>query len=138
MKKIFVYGTLRKGMYNYDLYLKEEHSFCEYAYIKGSLYSIKGRQYPAYIEEGNQMILGEIHEVSDEVFENINALEGYDEQDLENNEYNRVIKDIYNEEHKVMCSLPVFVYNTDNKKNAPLDTCIESGDFVVYVKSNQK
>ena len=36
-QKIFVYGTLRKGMYNYDLYLKDEDSFRQYGYIKGKM-----------------------------------------------------------------------------------------------------
>ena len=35
MARIFVYGTLRKGMYNYDRYLKDKQSFREYGYIKG-------------------------------------------------------------------------------------------------------
>ena len=46
-QKIFVYGTLRKGMYNYDLYLKDEDSFRQYGYIKGSLMTIRGKAYPA-------------------------------------------------------------------------------------------
>ena len=49
--RIFVYGTLRLGMYNYDLYLRDEDSFRSYAYIKGSLMTIIGKIYPAYLCE---------------------------------------------------------------------------------------
>ena len=48
MARIFVYGTLRKGMYNYDRYLKDKQSFREYGYIKGKLMSLKGQKYPAF------------------------------------------------------------------------------------------
>ena len=47
--RIFVYGTLRLGMYNYDLYLRDEDSFRSYAYIKGSLMTILTKVYPAYL-----------------------------------------------------------------------------------------
>ena len=73
MVRIFVYGTLRKGMYNYDQYLKDKQSFRKYGYIKGKLMSLKGQKYPAFLLEGDDMVLGEIHEVDDEFIKVLDA-----------------------------------------------------------------
>lgn len=62
-EKIFVYGTLRLGMYNYDQYLKDKNSFRQFAYVKGKLMTLKGKNYPALLLEGSGMVRGEIHEV---------------------------------------------------------------------------
>ena len=43
MVRVFVYGTLRKGMYNHDIYLRERSVYCGDGYIKGSLMTIAGR-----------------------------------------------------------------------------------------------
>lgn len=137
MVKIFVYGTLRQGMYNYDIYLKDEKSFREYAYLKGSLYTIQGKTYPAYLTKGNQYILGEIHEVSEEKAKELDEMEGYHGENHESNEYHRILCPIYNEQHEVITPMPVYVYNTDNINNAPIGECIESGDFVSYVKAHK-
>ena len=59
MARIFVYGTLRTGMYNYDQYLKDKQSFKKYGYIKGKLMSLKGQKYPAFLLEGDDMMLFE-------------------------------------------------------------------------------
>lgn len=69
MERIFVYGSLREGMYNYDLYLKSENTFRRYAYVKGTLFTIQSKPYPALLLEGDDMIIGEIHEVSDQTLE---------------------------------------------------------------------
>lgn len=135
MAKIFVYGTLRKGMYNYDLYLKKEDSFREYAYIKGSLHTIVGKVYPAYLCEGHQMIIGEIHEVSDETLKAVDEMEGYKGENLPENEYNKILCPIYNQNGEEIMQLPVFVFNMQNPLNASiLGDCIESGDYVLYMK----
>ena len=77
MKRIFVYGTLRTDMYNYEKYLKDKIIQSELAYVKGSLHEIKGVIYPALIE-GDDMIAGEIMEVDDDqIFDELDELEGY-------------------------------------------------------------
>ncbi|MFR6098866.1 MAG: gamma-glutamylcyclotransferase [Longibaculum sp.] len=117
-QKIFVYGTLRKGMYNYDLYLKDEDSFRQYGYIKGSLMTIRGKAYPAYITEGQDMILGEIHEVSEKTLKLIDEMERYFGKGNPNNEYNKEICDIYDENIEIENF--VYVYNMDNEDNVLL------------------
>ena len=49
MHQIFVYGTLLKGMYNYEIYCSAEHSYRRKAYVDGLLYSLKERRYPALL-----------------------------------------------------------------------------------------
>ena len=64
MVRVFVYGTLRKGMYNHDIYLRERSVYCGDGYIKGSLMTIIGKIYPAYLCEGQDMIFGEVYDVN--------------------------------------------------------------------------
>ena len=44
MHQIFVYGTLLKGMYNYEIYCSAEDSYHQKAYVDGLLYSLKGKK----------------------------------------------------------------------------------------------
>lgn len=140
MARIFVYGTLRKGMYNYDTYLKDEETFCSYGYIKGSLFKLMTKTYPAYLQEGQTMVLGEIHEVSEETLQLVDEMEGYLGDGNIQNDYNKVICDVYNVDNQVIDHLPVYVYNMDNHDNAVLlGDEIKGGDYVSYVTElNQK
>ena len=49
MKQIFVYGSLRKGMYNYERYVKGKSHFVGNGYVKGCLYALKDAAYPALL-----------------------------------------------------------------------------------------
>ena len=138
-QKIFVYGTLRKGMYNYDIYLRDQDSFRGYAYIKGSLLSVNDKNYPAYIMEGQDMILGEIHEMSDEIAEKIDKLEGYLGEGNLRNDYNKIICDIYDGDHQVIDHLPVYVWNQNKvRRHAILGDDIPSHDFVQFVQQRKQ
>ncbi|MEG0549014.1 MAG: gamma-glutamylcyclotransferase family protein [Coprobacillus sp.] len=135
MERIFVYGTLRKGMYNYDLYLKKENSFLQYAYVKGTLYTIQSKKYPALLLEGDSMIIGEIHEVNQDVLQRVDEMEEYFGDGCIDNEYNKVICDIYDDKQIVIDRLPVYVYNTNNVEKAKLlGEEIVSHDYVQYIK----
>lgn len=56
MRRVFVYGTLRVGMYNYEYYYKAHDTFRRYAYVKGSLHAIRGKAYPA-LTIGDEMVI---------------------------------------------------------------------------------
>ena len=130
--RLFVYGTLRKGRYNYDIYLKDNSKFLQNAYIKGTLYSLKGKVYPAIVE-GDSMVLGEIFEVDQETFNRMDAMEGYVPGRFDN-EYDKIETDILDENGQVIDRLPVYWYNIkpEAQKNL-LDQVIESGDYVAYM-----
>lgn len=132
MARIFVYGTLRKEMYNYDQYLKDKQSFREYGYIKGKLMSLKGRKYPAFLLEGDDMVLGEIHEVDDEFIKVLDVLESYFGENNPNNEYNKIVCDIYDDNKTIIEQIPVYVYNDKNEDNARLLDKEIGNDFVKY------
>ena len=76
MAKIFVYGTLLEGCRNYLRYLDGHVHQIMPAYVKGTLYSLKGRDHPALLP-GSDFIRGEVMEADDEVIPAINQLEGY-------------------------------------------------------------
>ena len=57
--KIFVYGTLKIGGY-YSKYLNEYRHSSEIATLRGTLFNTG--EFPALIEEGNNIVYGEIHE----------------------------------------------------------------------------
>ncbi len=128
MHKIFVYGSLRKGMYNYDLYLKGKSNFVSNAYVKGTLYSLKDKKYPALIA-GENYILGEIYEVDIDTLLKLDELESYVEGSKDN-EYNKVNVPIYNENNKQIESLDVYFYNDANSlRNTLLESVIECNDY---------
>lgn len=136
-EKIFVYGTLRKGMYNYDRYLKDKNSFRKYGYVKGKLMTLKGRKYPALLLEGNALVLGEIHEVASEFIDVLDELESYYGENNPHNEYNKVVCDIYDINGKIIDKIPVYIYNTNNVENVQLlDGVIESGNYLEYKQDN--
>lgn len=132
-EKIFVYGTLRKEMYNYDLYLKDKDSFKGYGYVKGTLMTLKGKDYPALLLTGDTLILGEIHEVESNFINILDKLENYYGEDILDNEYNKIVCDIYDGHQNIIAQLPVYVFNNSNMDSIKLlDEVIECGDFVKY------
>ena len=52
--KVFVYGTLKKGYRNH--YLLSDSTWLMNAVIKGTLYSIEGVDYPAFIDDNEFLI----------------------------------------------------------------------------------
>lgn len=139
MSRIFVYGTLRRGMYNYDTYLKEEDTFRSYGYIKGTLYTIISKTYPAFLNDGNDMVLGEIHEVSDETLKLVDEMEGFHKKGYIENDYDKVICDVYDENQNVIDHLPVYIYNMEKQMNVTLlGTKIHCNDYVQYVSQLNK
>ena len=137
MERIFVYGSLREGMYNYDRYLKGHVLSNKVGYVKGELYAIKGVRYPALLE-GKDRIVGEIIEVDDpSILQIIDELEEYFGEDDINNEYDKKFVDIYNEKDEKIDRLFVYFFNMrkESHKNS-LDNRILHGDFIKYSKEN--
>lgn len=129
MANIFVYGTLLKGCRNYDKILKGHVHSLQPAYVKGTLYSIKGVDYPALIH-GNSFIHGEWMEVDDDVLPLLDALEGYRGENDPLNMYHKCLMDIYDEQRICRIQLPVYLYNTDHpQQKDSLDTVITSNDY---------
>lgn len=138
MTRIFVYGTLRVGIYNYNKYLKGENSFRQYGYVKGSLFTIKNKVYPALTLDGSDMIVGEIHEVNDKTLIDVDKMEGYIGENDITNEYDKIFCDIYNEQEEKIDKLPVYVYNMRNPENKLLlGDKIPCLDYVKYIQDKK-
>lgn len=134
MTRIFVYGTLRRGMVNYAPYLEGKSTFLREAYVKGTLYTLKHLHYPALVA-GDDYILGEIFEVEDKFIPEMDAMEEYYGEDDERNLYHKRFLDIYDEHHHIIDKLPVYFYNLDRKDlKDTLDYKIVEGDFTRHIK----
>lgn len=132
MKRMFVYGTLRVGMYNYEKYYKGYDSFRGNGYVRGELHALQGKVYPALIP-GEQMVLGEIHEVPDEVQDAVDLMEGFFGEGRLENEYDKILSTIYDGQGRVIDQLPVYFYNLRNPENRELlGDIITCNDYVAY------
>ncbi|MBC2856761.1 MAG: gamma-glutamylcyclotransferase family protein [Cetobacterium sp.] len=133
--KIFVYGSLREGFYNFDIYIHENAKKIEMGEIKGKLYAIKDKEYPALLE-GEETVKGEIITLKDCDIESMDSMENYFGENNPNNEYNKVLMDIKNLETGEIEKLNVYVYNTTNPDfNFENLTYIPSGDWKEYKNS---
>jgi gamma-glutamylcyclotransferase (GGCT)/AIG2-like uncharacterized protein YtfP len=111
---IFVYGSLREGFFNYDIYLKYKVISNKIGKIKNvDLYHMPYKGYPAIIP-GNGEVIGEVIEVSDyyNVIDPIDKMEGFISEGNPNNEYNKTQIEIELEDGTTeMCY--VYYYNKD-------------------------
>lgn len=96
MKKyLFVYGSLRDGFFNFDKYIKDEVISRKLGKIKGTLYHMPNKGYPAVLS-GDEDIIGEVIEVRnwDENLKALDDMEGYISEGNKDNEYNRELLDV--------------------------------------------
>ena len=100
--------------------------------------TILTKVYPAYLTEGHHMILGEIHEVDEETLKKIDKMEGYKGYNCIDNEYNKEICPIYDDQGHEIEKLPVYVYNMDNEDNVLLlGDDIHCLDYVQYIQQKR-
>jgi gamma-glutamylcyclotransferase (GGCT)/AIG2-like uncharacterized protein YtfP/cation transport regulator ChaC len=74
--KVFVYGSLRRHE-KYHHFLEDSIRLYEQAWIKGELFDTK-KGYPA-LHNGDNLVYGEIYEISSETLKKLDDLEGYQE-----------------------------------------------------------
>lgn len=95
IKRFFVYGSLREGFFNYDIYLKGHVLTNEIATTKGELYHINHKGYPALID-GDRDIEGEVIKVDDHIklTKVLDEMENFYGVNNSNNEYERIEKEV--------------------------------------------
>lgn len=87
MERVFVYGSLRQGFWNFQRLLDGKVNSIISGEIKGSLYHLP-EGYPAAIE-GDGNVKGEVLELADDdLLVRLDSLEGYKEEG-QNNLYER-------------------------------------------------
>lgn len=137
-KKVFVYGSLREGFFNYDKYLKNKVSSASLGEVKGKLFHLSHKGYPALLE-GKDTVIGEIMEIKD-FYENIvplDEMEGYlSFEDVSNNEYIRIIMDVKNLHTNTMESCYVYKYVEFNDKDFNQHAIhVPHGDWKKYMNN---
>ena len=73
--KVFVYGTLKKGFGNHHLLKDASYLGTHITEPKYTMYSMDG--FPAVSPIGTTRIIGEVYEITTEILEDLDRLEGY-------------------------------------------------------------
>lgn len=137
-KKIFVYGSLREGFFNYDKYLNGKVLKPTLAKVKGKLYHLSDKGYPALLD-GNDEVIGEIMEMKD-FYKDIvpmDEMEGYfSPENTSLNEYTRTVMTVKNLETNEEEECYVYKYEQytqDDFKNHAV--YLPTGDWKKYMLS---
>lgn len=128
--KVFVYGTLMKGFWNYKWLLEGRIKRITPGRIHGLLYHLP-QGYPALLR-GNEIIEGEVMEPVDEnLLKSLDRLEGYDRQ-RSNNLYVREARSIMTEDgREVTCWVYFYVDERYAKENGIL---VPNGSWRKYME----
>jgi len=115
--KVFVYGSLRTGFFNYDKYLKGHVIKSEPAKVSGTLYHMPNKGYPALLK-GTDEVYGEVMTIDnyDVVMEAVDKMEGYLGVDNKENEYNRLALDVHLLDTDKVEKCYVYMYNLEDSK----------------------
>lgn len=124
MYKVFVYGTLRKGERNHYL-LKESVCLSDNCWVYGELHDT-GYGYPVLKPSRSFRVVGEVYVVTDEILQNLDALEGYSEGSHDNL-YERIIQVVFQD--GPIADAFVYVTGTHLQER---NHKIESGDWKTY------
>lgn len=128
---IFVYGSLRTGYFNYDKYLKGHVKSVKLGRIKGELYHMHHKGYPALLD-GDNYVYGEVMEIIDykEVMIAMDKMEGYLGEGNKDNEYNRIPLDVEIIDGNEMEECYVYKYNlVDNNEFLENREYVSCGDW---------
>ncbi|MCT2534206.1 gamma-glutamylcyclotransferase [Aquibacillus koreensis] len=90
---VFVYGTLRANQGNHH-FLRTASIIAQHSWTTGKLYNV-GCGYPAMTLEHGSKVYGELYKVSDEVLVQLDMLEDYQKDNLENGLYDRTVRTVY-------------------------------------------
>lgn len=135
--KVFVYGSLRYGMYNYEKLLKNKVKKRQLGTIKGELYHLANKGYPA-IQDGEDNIIGEVYEFYDfdKVIKELDELEDYYPNNIMDSYYFREVTDVKLENDEVILAY-VYKRNSNSEFNINDDLIrIYDGDWKSYILNN--
>ncbi|MCW6082640.1 gamma-glutamylcyclotransferase [Clostridium botulinum] len=116
---LFVYGSLRDGFFNSDKYIKDQIISRKLGKIKGTLYHMPNKGYPAVLK-GNGEVIGEIIELKNwnENLKALDSMENYILAGNKNNEYNRELVEveiIENEDKDKKLKAFAYLYNMNDE-----------------------
>lgn len=133
-KKIFVYGSLRTGFYNYDKYLKGKVNDAILGKVKGKLYHMPHKGYPALLE-GEDIVIGEVMTIKnfEEVMVQMDEMENYYGVNDSRNEYNRIVMDVELEDGKIESCYVYYYAMNDEEVFSKNSIYINNGDWASYM-----
>ncbi|WP_081166837.1 gamma-glutamylcyclotransferase family protein [Lactococcus garvieae] len=134
LKKVFVYGSLRTDMFNYEKYLKGQVLESIQAKIKGNLFHIENKGYPA-IFDGNSEIVGEVFTFKDfsKSIQTLDDMENFNPESPESSEYIRLRTTAYLSNGHTE---EVYYYHYNPKASLNADdqlVSVDSGDWLEYM-----
>ncbi|MEG0843159.1 MAG: gamma-glutamylcyclotransferase family protein [Romboutsia sp.] len=134
IEKIFVYGSLRSDMFNYEKLLLGKVSKVEKGTIMGKLFHIENKDYPAVIP-GEDIIAGELMSLKnfDKSLDELDELENYTIDNNINCEYLRKIVSVKLEDGSIENA---YYYEYNPKSNENVDDNlipVEHGDWKEYI-----
>lgn len=132
--KIFVYGSLRTGFFNYNKYLLGNVSKSELGKVKGKLYHMPHKGYPALIE-GDDTICGEIMTLNnfEKVMIAMDEMENYYGINNPKNEYNRIIMDVELTSGEIEKCYVYYYAMNDKEVFKNHSVYISNGDWASYM-----
>ncbi len=134
IKKAFVYGTLRKGMWNRCLIASQIIS-SQPAIVKGTLYDLP-YGYPA-LGPGGDKVIGEILELADiqEALAILDSLEGYTAPQHQENLYERRKLPVAQNDGRITTA---YVYLWARPDELPaIGQRVPSGDWVKFIRGQR-
>lgn len=135
--KLFVYGSLRKNSFNYNKYLIGKVVNSKKARVRGKLYHIENKGYPALVS-GSDWVYGEYIEIDykSDLLNKLDVLEKSLDKDIKKREYNRERFSVELIEEKINVKAYVYLYNKycNFNQNDKLKY-IKTGDWIEYFKN---
>ena len=124
-----VYGSLRKELHNHKTLGNSKLLGTFYTVPEYTMYDLGS--YPGVVPDGNTSILIEVYEISENVLNRLDTLEGYHTFNAVSNYYNRrKIESPYGE---------MYIYFYNDKRGGKLDPTkiVTSGDWKDYNETRQ-
>lgn len=138
--KIFAYGSLREGFFNYEKYLKGNVISKKEGKVKNvKLFHMPYKGYPAVID-GNDILVGEVFELSDydNVVKAVDKMEGFISEGNKDNEYDKSLVEVeYADGSKELCYSYKYNFKADERfaKDA---IYIKDGDWKNFMLKENK
>lgn len=138
---IFVYGTLRNGLGNYNRILQGMTERELVGYTRGNIHEVGGGGFPCLLKNKERVIRGEIMWLKPEVYERVmkrlDALEGFREHDPEGSMYTRemarIMVDDPSKKDMEMTDAWIYYWNS----NWRYGDLIESGCWVTHMQERE-
>jgi len=134
--KMFMYGSLMSGFFNYKDYLADRVIKIEEGQVKGTLYHLQNKGYPGFTPVGDTLVIGEIITFTDyeTLLGQLDYLEFYNGIFGQDNMYNRTPMTVYNQSTGQTEILDVYIYNEKAFCNQnDIKVTIPSGSWRKYM-----